>query len=488
MTTSPFSLSYAPGPHADFIAVRRGLRMLNDVFLIFVAFGVALSARMTVLRLFNLDFNGLPETRNAEVDFFYLALYVSCYLWVAYHYGLYSLKPAHNVIHEMRLVLQACATAGLVLCGAVHMCRGIEMSRTVFVVLVAVSSLALCLRHWAAPALHLRTHHKSSGRTVAIVGTNQFSFVMSDHLRKNPQLAYGFLGFIRFPGSTQGAGVTEGSILGELSEIDDLKKKHFIDEILVTEYCPEEQAMDLIDRASVLGIDVRAVSGFYPQLTVNAPVEYLGYFPVTSLHHTKSREIALVFKRAADIVLSSMALLAASIPMALVAIAIKLDSKGPVFYVSDRLGKRGRSFRCFKFRTMVPDAEARKKDLIGANERQGVLFKMRNDPRITRIGRFLRKYSIDEIPQFFNVLLGEMSLVGPRPPIPSEVAKYDLEHLHRLSVLPGITGLWQVKARKDASFERYIALDMSYVENWSPWLDMKILLRTVQVVLYGTGS
>jgi lipopolysaccharide/colanic/teichoic acid biosynthesis glycosyltransferase len=136
---------------------------------------------------------------------------------------------------------------------------------------------------------------------------------------------------------------------------------------------------------------------------------------------------------------------------------------------------------------MVPDADARKAFLMNRNERDGILFKLHDDPRITRVGRFLRRYSIDELPQFINVLLGHMSLIGPRPPIPTEVGRYDLEHLHRLSVLPGITGLWQVKARTDNSFERYIALDMAYVENWSPWLDLKILVRTITVVLRGTG-
>jgi lipopolysaccharide/colanic/teichoic acid biosynthesis glycosyltransferase len=129
-----------------------------------------------------------------------------------------------------------------------------------------------------------------------------------------------------------------------------------------------------------------------------------------------------------------------------------------------------------------------KKDLAAMNERDGVLFKLSNDPRVTRIGKLLRKYSIDELPQLLNVLRGEMSMVGPRPPLASEVEKYELEHLRRLDVLPGITGLWQVQARRDSSFAKYIALDTSYVENWSFWLDMKILLRTVGVVLAGTGS
>ena len=169
-------------------------------------------------------------------------------------------------------------------------------------------------------------------------------------------------------------------------------------------------------------------------------------------------------------------------------IAIKLDSAGPVFYRANRVGRKGRHFTCYKFRTMCQNADVLKESLQHQNERDGVLFKISNDPRVTRVGRLLRKYSLDELPQLYNVLRGDMSLVGPRPPIASEVEQYDISHLRRLDVLPGMTGLWQVEARQDPSFDSYISLDTAYVENWSLWLDLKILARTVSVVISGTGS
>jgi len=172
----------------------------------------------------------------------------------------------------------------------------------------------------------------------------------------------------------------------------------------------------------------------------------------------------------------------------LIAIAVKLDSRGPVFYRSERIGKKGHVFSCLKFRTMVRDAEKRRSEVMHLNEREGVLFKISNDPRITRLGHYLRKYSLDELPQFLNVLSGDMSVVGPRPPIASEVQEYKLSHLRRLDVTPGITGLWQVQGRKDPSFDSYISLDVTYIENWSIWLDLKIIVRTVAVVFAGTGS
>jgi exopolysaccharide biosynthesis polyprenyl glycosylphosphotransferase len=193
-------------------------------------------------------------------------------------------------------------------------------------------------------------------------------------------------------------------------------------------------------------------------------------------------------KRALDLLASAAALALLSPLLVVLAIAIKLDSAGPIFYVSRRVGKKGRIFSCYKFRTMVTDAERRKTELQHLNEREGILFKIAKDPRVTRVGRVLRKYSLDELAQLWNVLKGDMSLVGPRPPLVKEVEQYQLEYMRRLEAAPGITGLWQVEARNSPSFDRYISLDLRYVENWSLALDLQILLRTVAVVIAGTGS
>jgi exopolysaccharide biosynthesis polyprenyl glycosylphosphotransferase len=206
------------------------------------------------------------------------------------------------------------------------------------------------------------------------------------------------------------------------------------------------------------------------------------------LHCGQAPEAELALKRALDIVFSSLVLVILSPVLLAIALAVKLDSRGPVFYFSERIGKKGRVFRCIKFRTMVFDAEKRRAGVMHMNEREGVLFKISKDPRTTRLGRFLRKYSLDELPQFFSVLRGDMSVVGPRPPLASEVREYKLSHLRRLDVTPGITGLWQVQARQDPSFDSYISLDVAYIENWNIWLDLKIIARTIGVVITGTGS
>jgi lipopolysaccharide/colanic/teichoic acid biosynthesis glycosyltransferase len=193
----------------------------------------------------------------------------------------------------------------------------------------------------------------------------------------------------------------------------------------------------------------------------------------------------LILKRILDVLLSSLALIILWPLIAAIAIAIKLDSPGPVFYNSARIGKKGRVFRCIKFRTMFVDAERRRAEALHMNERVGLLTRIR-DPRITGVGRFLRKYSLDELPQFVNVLRGDMSLVGPRAPIAGEATAYELNHLRRVDMLPGMTGLWQLLARRDPSFDIYIPLDTAYIENWSIWLDIKILIRAARGLLFGS--
>ena len=208
---------------------------------------------------------------------------------------------------------------------------------------------------------------------------------------------------------------------------------------------------------------------------------------LTHAHSRTRRPLALAVKRTLDLGLGSASMLLLSPLFVAVAAAIKLQFDGPIFYSSERVGEGGRLFRCHKFRTMVRNADSLRHEIAHLNEREGILFKISKDPRVTPLGTMLRKYSLDELPQLFNVLRGEMSLVGPRPPLSSEVDQYEPHHLRRLSVMPGMTGLWQVEARSNPSFDSYIALDCKYADDWSLWLDLKILARTLRVVLLGTG-
>ena len=196
-----------------------------------------------------------------------------------------------------------------------------------------------------------------------------------------------------------------------------------------------------------------------------------------------------VLKRLVDVLASALLLLLLSPVFAFVAILVRLESPGPVFFSQKRVGRAGRSFDFFKFRSMYIDAEARKQELMDQNEMQGgVLFKMKDDPRITRVGGFIRRYSIDELPQLWNVLRGDMSLVGPRPPVPSEVEQYSISDRRRLDAIPGITGLWQVSGRSDIPFDQQVELDVQYIHNATLWENIKLLLKTIAAVLSGRGA
>jgi exopolysaccharide biosynthesis polyprenyl glycosylphosphotransferase len=208
---------------------------------------------------------------------------------------------------------------------------------------------------------------------------------------------------------------------------------------------------------------------------------------VLQLSSQSTPVVEFFVKRVLDVCLSSLALLVGAPLMLIAAVAIKLDSPGPVIYSAWRVGRKGRKFRCFKFRTMVADADAKKDNLRHMNQRNGATFKIANDPRITPVGRMLRKYSIDELPQFFNVLKGDMSVVGPRPHPVDDFEQYQLADLRRLDVLPGLTGLWQVSARHDPSFEKNVMLDLEYIQNWTFWMDLKIIFRTIPEVFRGSG-
>jgi exopolysaccharide biosynthesis polyprenyl glycosylphosphotransferase len=324
-----------------------------------------------------------------------------------------------------------------------------------------------------------------SCRNILIVGTGPQALALRAHLDRNRRLGYVVCGLVACRPEDGEAQAVD--TLGSVDGLRNLVRSHFIDEVLVAA-TERDVVKRVLFEAGGMGLDVRVVPDLYDGLGWGAPVEYIDKFPVITLQECPRPVAGLILKRSLDLLVAAVALAALSPVFLLVAIAVRLSSPGDVIYASDRVGRRGRIFRCYKFRTMVANAEALQASLEHLNQRDRVLFKIAHDPRVTRLGRFLRKYSLDELPQLWNVLQGDMSLVGPRPPLASEVRQYELEHLRRLDALPGITGLWQVEARSNPSFARYVSLDVDYVEHWTPWLDAKILLKTIAVVLAGTGQ
>jgi exopolysaccharide biosynthesis polyprenyl glycosylphosphotransferase len=402
---------------------------------------------------------------------------------------LYTPNRIGSFLHEQRLTVEVCFTSGLLLTGTLYLVRAEDIPRRIVMLTLVMVTAALCTRRFVYRTMMYRRFERGQDtKNVLIVGTGPEAHALRHHLESIRHLGYTFKGFIEFPGTSSRMISSSGDVVGTMDTLFQHARKQFVDEIFFTMPCERGVVLDVLEKARMHGVDLRVVPDLYQGLAWDNPIEYVGQFPTIPLHRGHVPELGFVLKRVLDIFFSSLVLLVFSPFLLAIAIAIKIESRGPVFYKSERIGKKGRVFRCYKFRTMVRDAEKRRAEIMHMNERDGVLFKVANDPRITRLGRILRKYSLDELPQFINVLKGDMSVVGPRPPIASEVMEYKLNHLRRLDVTPGITGLWQVQARQDPSFDSYVSLDVAYIENWNVMLDLKIILRTIGVVFSGTGS
>lgn len=282
------------------------------------------------------------------------------------------------------------------------------------------------------------------------------------------------------------------SYLGKTKELPNLLSHELIDEVVVAlprAQLVSESTAEIVALCELVGVDVTFTSDLFPTTRMQPQLhDLMGVTGFSLANYPHRRLGALAVKRAMDVVGSLLGILIMFPMCLLVALAIKLDSRGPVLFVQRRCGLRGRAFPFLKFRTMYADAEERLEGLLEDNEVLGPVFKIRNDPRVTRLGRVLRRYSIDELPQLLNVLVGQMSLVGPRPPIPNEVGHYELVERRRLSVRPGLTCLWQVSGRSLIPFEEWVRLDLEYIDKWSLWLDLRILIRTVPAVLSTVGA
>jgi exopolysaccharide biosynthesis polyprenyl glycosylphosphotransferase len=319
-------------------------------------------------------------------------------------------------------------------------------------------------------------------RNVLIIGAGEHGRRLAAHMGEDAASRYVVMGFLD---EDEPIG---GDVRGRVEDLARIARSDFVDEIVLTAPQQPELARRVIREARRNQIDVKVVPelfGFEP----DDPLVYeqFGNIPVLTLRVERMPTLGLFVKRIVDAVFAGATLALTAPLLIIIALVIKLESPGPILYQAERAGFKGRRFRCYKFRTMDLGADKAKDQLRMHNERQGPFFKMADDPRITRAGRWLRRYSLDELPQLWNVVRGEMSLVGPRPHPLDDFERYDLGDLQRLGVSPGLTGLWQVTARRDPSFERGLALDLEYIRSWSLWGDFRILWQTVSVVLRGSG-
>lgn len=327
-----------------------------------------------------------------------------------------------------------------------------------------------------------RDRMRAETRNVLIVGAGPVGRSVRAWVEQNRAAGQRVCGFL------DDAAPLGNEVIGRVTDLARLARKQFVDEVILAGPHDSGLTHRVLDEAMRLRLDVEIIPDLFGCKPEGGEVESAGGIPVICLHSERLPAVGLITKRVVDFFGAAFVLAGLSPLLAAIAILIKLDSRGPVLYCAQRAGRKGKLFRCYKFRTMVRNADELKERLRQDNERAGPFFKITADPRITRVGRILRRFSFDELPQLLNVLKGEMSLVGPRPHPVDDVAGYELEHLARLDVTPGITGLWQVTARHDPSFQRGMELDREYIRRWNLGLDMKILMKTVFAVVQGSGE
>jgi exopolysaccharide biosynthesis polyprenyl glycosylphosphotransferase len=388
-----------------------------------------------------------------------------------------------------------------------------ELKRIAQAIAIAAFALFIIARIGDWPTIHARTTAAFAGISFAVLAavrllsrlarreTNTTSLLIvgggrrgqkfAEQLVAQPERGVQLLGYVESDPAYNYYEIAEKPCLGTVADLPRIVAEQVIDEVVIalpikSQYAQIERAVTILEEQ---GITTHVLSDFFPvHLSKSQPLEFQGT-PLLSLQSAPAFDWRAEIKRCFDVVVASAALLALLPLFVTVALAIKLTSNGPVFFVQQRMGWHKRVFRLFKFRTMVVDAEARMKEIEHLNEKEGPIFKIKNDPRITPLGRFLRKTSLDELPQLINVILGDMSLVGPRPlSMRDALGMSEAWQKRRFSVKPGITGLWQVSGRSDLSFERWMQLDLEYIDRWSLALDFRILLRTIPAVLSGHGA
>jgi exopolysaccharide biosynthesis polyprenyl glycosylphosphotransferase len=379
-------------------------------------------------------------------------------------------------------IFQVLSRSTLFAIGLVFIAAWGEMRFLAAIATFASSLVGLALARRLRQLAWKRRRREAESRNVLIVGGGVTARSIAKALREDPLHCATVCGFVDddLPLSP--------AVLGRIADLDWLARSEFIDEVILALPDRPGQARAAAEVAFRNHLDIRAVPDLPPGPWPDLGVDHIGEVPVVILHREHLPSASLFLKRWLDVAGAGLGLVLTGPLMAIVAMLIRLDSPGPAVYSAERIGAKGRRFRCYKFRSMVSDAEHLKQGLRTRNQRTGPIFKIDGDPRITRIGRFIRRYSLDELPQLWNVLRGEMSLVGPRPHPVDDVDRYELQHFRRLDVKPGITGLWQITARGCPSFELNMHLDLTYIENWSLPLDLRILASTVGVLFSPEGA
>ncbi len=402
----------------------------------------------------------------------------------------YEVRRGRPWLDEVYAILNGTTNGAILLIAFFFITGSPFYSRLIFLYAVVAVVLVLGLGRAARNAILNLLRKRGIGvDKVLIVGAGETGRTLMQNIMAQPELGYQIAGYVDDDQKKATGAVGRFTGLGTVDDLRAILARGNVNEVIVTlPWMYHRKILRIIAECAHSDVRARIVPDMFQMSISRVDMDNLNGVPLLSMQQPTIPTSGRAVKRALDVIGAAIALILSSPLLALAALAIRLDSPGPILFRQERVGKGESRFTVYKFRTMRQDAEEQLEQLRGHNEATGPMFKMKRDPRITRAGRILRRASVDEFPQFYNVLKGDMSLVGPRPALPREVAQYQEWHRRRLTVAPGITGLWQVSGRSDLTFDEMVLLDLYYIENWSLFMDLKVLLRTIPQVLFGKGA
>jgi len=399
---------------------------------------------------------------------------------------LYVTDRSLDIFTETWKVIKSVILASALIVAVIFLLRMTPIPR--FILISSTLLLTFSLSFWRVVKRMILNYMVVNGFhniNILILGAGKVGSALVEDIEGNPNLGFRVIGFLD---DKKTENVLRYKILGNINSLESVVKKYFIDEIYVTIPSERKQVCEVLSLGNRLGKTVRVVADNFSLPFTQVSVGYIGLVPLIKYINVGSHPTEALSKRILDVLVSSVGLILLAPVFIVIAFFIKLFCPGPIFYTSLRCGKKGKLFKFYKFRSMVVNADSIKEHLRHKSEVKGPVFKIKNDPRVTKFGMVLRRYSLDELPQLINVLKGDMSLVGPRPPTPDEVDKYDIWQMRRLDIRPGITCLWQVRGRSDLTFYKWVKWDLWYIDNWSLLLDLKILIWTIPAVLKRKGA
>jgi exopolysaccharide biosynthesis polyprenyl glycosylphosphotransferase len=402
----------------------------------------------------------------------------------------YQRWPGRQWLDQSYRIINATAKSTVVMLAVTFVLQPLEYSRLLLIEAGFIAAVLLSTSRAIQNTIIGQLHRRGVGAHRAIiVGAGEIGRTVMRTVVARPGLGYRIVGFVDDNPEKGNSNIGRFEGLGPIKNLPTLIDDHDVDEVIITlPWMYHRKIMGVVRACERKNVRVHIVPDLFQMSLSRVDVDDLGGVPLVGVREVGFGQKVRAIKRALDIAGAALGLTLGAPLLGLIAAAIRLDSPGPIIFRQTRVGADGKQFEMYKFRSMVEGAEEELDELRDFNEVEGPIFKMRDDPRVTRVGRILRRFSLDELPQFWNVLRGDMSMVGPRPPLPSEVTEYIEWHKKRLEVRPGVTGLWQVSGRSLVSFDEQCLLDIYYIENWSLWLDFKVLLRTIPHIFFGDGA